>query len=123
MTRAVERRTGERLLLAVVSRGARGEVDDATRDRALALAAMIEAAGRRAALPTAAGLLELLALAREAPPAWSEVQADWRALCEVASAAHDTEHWRRVVVTIAATGERELARLWGVELPGVGAVP
>lgn len=123
MTARVERRTGERLLLAVVSRGARGEVDEATRDRALALAAMIEAAAPRGAVPTAAGLLELLALAREAPPVWAEVHADWRALCEVAELAHDTDHWRCLVATIRATGERELARLWGAQLPGVGAVP
>jgi len=68
--------------------------------------------------PTAAALSELLDVAREVAPSWEVVRGDWRALCELARGAHDTEHWRRAVGTLEATGERELARLWGVDLEG-----
>lgn len=115
MSVRVWRRSGERLALAVVSRGAGG--DQAARDRALALVAAAEVLGPGGdARPTAAGLLELLEVARETPASWDDVRAEWRALCAVALGAHTAPGWSRVVSTLESAGELELARLWGIEL-------
>lgn len=106
-------------MVAVVGRSGRPEVDAATRERALALVAAAEAlAPGGDARPTAAGLLELLEVAREGAAAWDDVRAEWRALCGVAEAAHDAPGWRGAVRAIFVAGELELARLWGVSLAG-----
>lgn len=111
-------RRAERLAFAVMGRA--GGADEARRvaERALALVAMVECARPMELRPTAAGLVELLELARSAPPAWEEVRDDWRALCAAAQKARESTHWAQALGTLEALGERELARLWGVELAG-----
>lgn len=118
MNERVRRRTGPgRLAVQVVSRAGRAEVDAAARERALALVSAWEAlAPGGEARPTAAGLLELLELAREAPASWDEVRAEWRSLCMDLEAARPEPAWPALVRSLHAAGELELARLWGVSL-------
>lgn len=121
MRACVRRRTGaERLAVAVVSRAGRPEVDAAARERALALVAALEALGPGGdARPVAAGLLELLEQAREAPPTWDVVRGEWRALCDAAAATHEgAPGWAGAVRGLHAAGEVALARLWGASLGG-----
>lgn len=111
-------RRAERLAVAVMGRA--GGADDARRvaERALALVAMVECARPMEARPTAAGLVELLEIARSTPATWEEVRAEWRAYCDAAAKARESAHWVQALGSLEALGERELARLWGVELPG-----
>lgn len=118
MNARVRRRTGPgRLAVQVVSRAGRAEVDADARERALALVSGLEAlAPGGESRPTAAGLLDLLELAREAPATWDEVRAEWRALCAELEAARPSPAWPGLVRSLQAAGELELARLWGVSL-------
>jgi len=120
MNARVRRRTGPgRLAVQVVSRAGRAEVDAAARERALALVSAWEAlAPGGESRPTAAGLLELLEVARSAPATWEEVRAEWRALCEELEAARPSPAWPGLVRALHLAGELELARLWGVTLAG-----
>jgi hypothetical protein len=90
--------------------------------RALSLVAMaVAAAGASADVGAEVpGVGELVEVARVAPWAWAwpVVRDEWRALCEAATAAHEGDVWRRCVATVHASGEVELARLWGATLPG-----
>lgn len=115
-----------RLVVAVVGRrGAgltTGTADGTVAARALSLVAMaVAAAGAGAdAGAEVPGVGELVEVARVAPWAWAwpVVRDEWRALCETATAAHEGDVWRRCVATVHASGEVELARLWGATLPG-----
>lgn len=118
MTAAVRR--AERLALAVTGRAGHAPEERRVAERALALVVMVEVSRPHDARPTAAGLLELVELAREAPPTWEAVRDDWRALCGAARAAREGAHWGQALSVLESLGERELARVFGVELAGTG---